>query len=148
MNRETLTDTRLTIQGPGFQGDDLERYLETRYDKAPVPYTPPASDVQPYNATKAVQDLVKPLAGLAVLLYGGYLAAVSAVAVGAAIMTTVAAYAVPIGGTAAAIVTLLLCFGSRNEPEGSESAKNTNGGQIINVTVNVAGDSVNVSSQK
>lgn len=130
-----------------YHPDDLERYLETRYDKAPVPYTPPA-EVQPYNATKAVQDLVKPLAGLAVLLYGGYLAAVSAVAVGAAIMTTVAAYAVPIGGTAAAIVTLLLCFGSRNEPEGSESAKNTNGGQIINVTVNVAGDSVNVSSQK
>ena len=141
-----MTDTRLTIQGPGFQGDDLERYLETRYDKAPVPYTPPASDVQPYNATKAVQDLVKPVVILSALAGGVYMVGVVAVAVGAAIMTTVSAYAVPIGGAAAAVVTLVLCFGSRNEPSGKEAAKNANGGHVVNVTVNVAGDSVNVSS--
>ena len=106
MNRENLTDTLSTR----CEGNELERYLETRYDKAPVPYTPPQSEVQPYNATKAMTDLVKPVVILSALAGGVYMLGVCAVAVGAAIMTTVAAYAVPIGGTVAAVVTLVLCF--------------------------------------
>jgi len=142
MNRENLTDIPLTK----YEGTELERYMETRYDKAPVPYTPPQSEVQPYNATKAVQDLVKPVVILSALAGGVYMVGVCAVAVGAAIMTTVAAYAVPIGGTVAAVVTLALCFGSRSEPSGKEVAKNANG-TVVNVVVNVAGESVNVSSK-
>lgn len=132
-----------------YHPNDLEVYLDYQQKRdapCPVPYTPPAPDLQPYNATKAVQDLVKPVAILSALAGGVYMVGVVTVAVGAAIMTTVSAYAVPIGGAAAAIVTLVLCFGSRNDPEGNKAAKNSNGGQIINVTVNVAGDSVNVSS--
>jgi len=142
MNRENTTDTLLTK----YEGTELERYLETRYDKAPVPYTPPQSEVQPYNAARAVTDLVKPVFILSALAGGVYMVGVCAVAVGAAIMTTVAAYAVPIGGTVAAVVTLVLCFGSRGEPSGNEVAKNENGGNVVNVVINVAGDSVNVSS--
>lgn len=145
MNRENSTDTHSTLQK--YEGTELERYLETRYDKAPVPYTPPASEVQPYTTTKAVGDLVKPVVILSALAGGVYMVGVVAVAVGAAIMTTVSAYAVPIGGAAAAIVTLVLCFGSRNELEGSKAAKNANGGHVVNITVNVAGESVNVSKQ-
>jgi hypothetical protein len=145
MNKENLTDTRLILQN--YEGNELERYLETRYDKAPVPYTPPASEVHPYTTTKAVTDLVKPVVILSALAGGVYMVGVCAVAVGAAIMSTVSAYAVPIGGAAAAIVALVLCFSSRKEPEGKEVAKNANGGQIINVTVNVAGESVNVTKQ-
>lgn len=144
MNKENLTDTPLTLQK--YEGNELERYLETRYDKAPVPYTPPATDVQPYNATKAVGDLVKPVVILSALAGGVYMVGVCAVAVGAAIVTTVSAYAVPIGGAAAAVVALVLCFGSRKDAEGKEAAKNGGGGHVINVTVNVAGDSVNVSN--
>jgi hypothetical protein len=144
MNRENLTDTPLTLQK--YEGTELEHYLETRYDKAPVPYTPPASEVQPYNATKAVQDLVKPVVILSALAGGVYMVVVVAFAVGAAILSTVAAYAVPIGGAAAAVVTLVLCFGSRNDPSGKEVAKNANGGNVVNVVVNIDGGSVNVSS--
>lgn len=147
MNRENLTDTHLTIQGPGFQGDELERYMETRYDKAPVPYTPPAAEVQPYNTAKAVGDLVKPVVILSALAGGVYMVGVCAIAVGAAIITTVSAYAVPIGGAAAAVVTLVLCFASRKEPEGKEAAKNASSGHVVNVTVNIAGESINVTKQ-
>lgn len=128
-----------------YHPDDLELYLETRYDKAPVPYTPPA-EVQPYNATKAVQDLVKPVVILSALAGGVYMVGVCAVAVGAAVISTVSAYAVPIGGAVAAVVTLVLCFGSRNEPIGKEVEKNANGGHVVNVVVNIDGGSVNVSS--
>ena len=132
-----------------YHPNDLEIYMDYQAKRdapPPVPYTPPQSEVQPYNATKAMGDLVKPLLILSSLAGGVYMVGVCAVAVGAAIMTTVAAYAVPIGGTVAAVVTLVLCFGSRSEPDGKEVAKNANGGQIINVTVNIAGESVNVSN--
>lgn len=133
-----------------YKGDELEIFTEYQHKRdapCPVPYKPPASEVQPYTTTKAVQDLVKPVVILSALAGGVYMVGVFAVAVGSAIMTTFAAYAVPIGGTAAAVVTLVLCFGSRKEPEGKEVAKNANGGQTINVTVNVAGESVNITKQ-
>lgn len=132
-----------------YHPDDLEIYLDYQQKRdapCPVPYTPPA-EVQPYNATKAVGDLVKPVVILSALAGGVYMVGVCAVAVGAAVISTVSAYAVPIGGAVAAVVTLVLCFGSRNEPIGKEVEKNANGGQIINVTVNVAGESVNVTKQ-
>ena len=133
-----------------YHPNDLEIYLDyqqKRDVKHPVPYTPPA-EVQPYTTTKAVTDLVKPVVILSALAGGVYMVGVCAVAVGAAIITTVSAYAVPIGGAAAAVVALVLCFGSRKEAESKETAKNANGGQIINITVNVAGESVNVSSNE
>ncbi len=93
-----------------------------------------------------MQDLVKPVVILSALAGGVYMVVVVAFAVGAAILSTVAAYAVPIGGAAAAVVTLVLCFGSRNDPSGKEVAKNANGGNVVNVVVNIDGGSVNVSS--
>jgi hypothetical protein len=64
MNRENLTDIPLTK----YEGTELERYLETRYDKAPVPYTPPQSEVQPLQP--AAVDLVavaRPIVGLSIV---------------------------------------------------------------------------------
>lgn len=132
-----------------YHPDDLEVYLDYQQKRdapCPVPYTPPANEVQPYNATKAVGDMVKPVVILSALAGGVYMVGVVAVAVGAAIISTVSVYAVPIGGAAAAIVTLVLCFGSRNEPSGKEVVKNAKGGNIVNVVVNIDGGSVNVSS--
>lgn len=66
MNRENLTDTHSTLQK--YEGTELERYLETRYDKAPVPYTPPAADVQPYKpASIDIAAIARPAVGLTIV---------------------------------------------------------------------------------
>ena len=131
-----------------YKGDELQAFLEYRERRdapCPVPYQAPG-EVRPYTTTTAVTDLVKPVAVLSGLAFGVYIAGACAVAVGSAILATVSTYAVPIGGTAAAVVCLVLCFAAGKETPPVERTKQGQGGNMVNVTVNVAGDSVNATS--
>ena len=121
-------------------------YQAKRDAPPPVPYTPPQSEVQPLQP--AAVDLVavaRPIVGLSIV--GGIVCVVASgfAAACAATFAFVSANAAWFIGGALVVGWASGLGGSRSGTDSKETAKNANGGQTINVTVNVAGESVNVS---